>query len=290
MTRRIPIIALGLALLTALPALACEGRVANAALDLTYTPFAPTAAQKRFEVLVEASCDWRLAVVPETHAPSRIDEQIAYDIRDDRGMSVIVPDLDDRTGGVEGVQARRMVDLSLRLDPDQGPPARRYTETLPLRLYDAKTGMVLDEAVLRIGVAVPQHLELSLAGANVDISQKFPDRPVLYKLIDFGDLEAGESRDLSILIRSNVDNSLRLKSLNQGAMMHRNAQVRSSIRYGVDLGDHAVDLRTDFTSQHIEATDAHGTAVPMKITIGEVSQAVAGSYADTIEITLDTAF
>lgn len=136
---------------------------------------------------------------------------------------------------------------------------------------------------LTISATVLEQIDLSLVNPGAVFNPTLTSR-----LIDFGILQSGKFSDFDLRVRSNTGYSISLSSQNQGNMAHIDPTDTSRIPYLFTASGANVDLSGPATTviNTPLATSPLGVPYPMRVTVGNLGNASAGDYQDTITITI----
>lgn len=155
-----------------------------------------------------------------------------------------------------------------------------YEAALQIELRDAQTDELLtNPEQMDVAVVVEPKLQTNLAGTRGNYEDGSS-----YALIDFGKLEAGESKQVFIQVRGNAPALISVSSENSGRMKHQRLK-ETYINYFVDIDGESSQLTSPLYLKRMVAKDLNGSAYPMKVTIDEdVQSSYAGEYRDIITI------
>lgn len=198
---------------------------------------------------------------------------------------------DEDGDSADSGQGRESRELFIVLDPRQGRTLLgpgTYTGDLTLSLYgfDDQSEYLLDQQTVSVVVEVPTQAGISVAGSSGGSFRQGRR----YHVMDFGDLETGESQDAYIWIWSNVNFSIAFASSNRGVMQHeeyeqggREYQVDYVARFnGSQLGLDSPLALLDGAGP----TEPNGRAYQFTVQIGDVQNKIAGPYSDTVEVSI----
>jgi hypothetical protein len=157
-------------------------------------------------------------------------------------------------------------------------PAGIYREQFTVRYWCDEEGATMpyeSPGIVAVTVQVPNVLSASVAGASARGEIDF---------LDFATL----SRSLSVSVRSTGRYSVSARSLNGSVMLREGAAAPTEaerITYSVRFGGHRLELDTSGGFVHPRAGLA-GQQIPLEVTAEDVSKKRAGSYNDTLILTL----
>lgn len=157
-------------------------------------------------------------------------------------------------------------------------PAGVYREQYTLRYWCADTQETLPyevPGIVSVVVQVPNVLSANIAGASGRGE------------IDFMDFST-RTRSLSINVRSTGGYAVSVRSENGGAMVRDGGRPESDedrISYSVSFGGHRLTLGSDGGLINPRAGLA-GQQIPLEVAVGNVDDGRAGTYRDTIILTL----
>lgn len=155
-----------------------------------------------------------------------------------------------------------------------------YETTLQIELRDMQTDeLISDLEQMDVVVVVDPKLQTNLAGTRGNYEDGSS-----YALIDFGKLEAGESKQVFIQVRGNAPALISVSSENGGRMKHQRLK-ETYINYFVDIDGESSQLTSPLYLKRMVAKELNGSAYPMKVTIDEdIKSSFAGEYRDIITI------
>lgn len=182
------------------------------------------------------------------------------------------------------VPAGGSVPVALEFTPAAGIYApwaagRDYTKPVAIRVVanDGATTTVFDN-ILTAAYSVPKRADFNFAGTDSDFGSsggKTYD-------VNFGTLATGAVRTLYFQLRGNTPVWISFDSTANGVLRHENTQVTTTIPYSVLFGTTALDLAV--VDQRSSTAVAAGSNTPIVITIGNIANAIAGNYSDTITV------
>jgi len=139
---------------------------------------------------------------------------------------------------------------------------------------------ILDVATRQIilQVQVEPGLQMNIAGTrgNYEKGEKVA-------VIDFNELQTGETQQVFIQVRGNTRAEIKIESENGGVMRSREDQSLF-VDYTVNLDGVKSTLATPLSIVRHVAPNKRGSAYKMKVRVGNVERAFAGSYQDIIHI------
>lgn len=184
--------------------------------------------------------------------------------------------LADGEPAVQRQVALRLSDLRADL------PAGVYREQFTVRFWceDAETGLAHDSmGAIAVSVAVPNVLSASVAGASMRGE------------IDFMDFEA-LTRSLQVSVRSTGPFRVTARSANGGVLLREGAAGTGGeadrIRYQAAFAGETLDIDGG-AAQSLPRAGLTGRQIPLDVRVDDVSDNRAGSYADTLYLTLEPA-
>lgn len=168
-------------------------------------------------------------------------------------------------------------------------PYGNYTDTFDVSAYSGtdptQFATALATQSVNVSVLVPKIVQLSIGqpGASFDPSQ-------VSNAVAFGNLTPGMYAQRDLLVRTNAGYSVSFSSLNHGVMVHSNPNVKTTIPYTFMMNAGAIDLtpNTSAPFQLSGLTSIEGNRNPIMIQVGNVLNAMAGTYSDTISISVNS--
>ena len=209
--------------------------------------------------------------------------RLRYELIDESGRV-----LENTTRGRDRLSARLArneteLELTVRLSIPAGQTvaAGDYAERVAVRLFDRRGGGRLsDEVGVSLRTRVDSRAEINLArqpGLGFDAGRS-------YDVVDFEELETGESRAIVLRVRANAAYRLTLTSENAGALVRAGPGRSQRIAYAARLDGRAVDL----TGPALVLRDPLGAGASEElifdVTIAEIGAATAGDYADLVTV------
>lgn len=105
--------------------------------------------------------------------------------------------------------------------------------------------------------------------------------------VDFGSMTTGEASNIFIQFRGNASVSTAFASANNGVLKHSNPLVTTTVPYTLVVDGTTLPNATGTPPTMLANTGSSGVATyPIGITLGSVSGKIAGSYSDTITVTI----
>ena len=176
--------------------------------------------------------------------------------------------------------------IRLSMPAGQTVPAGTYSDRIIARLFDRRGGgRLADERGLTLRAAVASRAEVNLArqpGLSFSAGRS-------YDVVDFGELETGESRAILVRVRSNAAYRISLESENLGQLMRRGGSgaAGDQIGYSARLDGDGLDLTAPIIALRNPLAPGASEELVFDVVIGDVSQARAGSYSDLITVTVE---
>lgn len=171
------------------------------------------------------------------------------------------------------------VGFSLNIPESIYADAGDYSLILEVSLLDPISRAVLaGPKLMRITANVPKKLQTNIAGTRGPY-----DEGVDFSVIDFEELESGESRRVFIQVRGNTRAAITVSSENDGKMVNLE-NSKFYVDYSVDVDGTYSSLETPLKLNRTAARDLQGSAYPMTVTIGDVSRSFSGEYQDVITV------
>jgi hypothetical protein len=258
------------------------------AVKLNYDPFAfqPSTATISFQLSnpTDAPCALQLAAESMAHqALERFvvgDSGVGVELRPNQAAGSL------HRAGQTGLytlflpsKAQTTISLDVTVVTDAVAEAGEHRAALILQLRDGGGRPVGVEWPLDVVLAAPARAQMNIAGAD----GAFGSQPAMTK-VDFGVMTSGATRRVFLQVRANTTSKLTLQSEHQSRLAHTEP-YEAYIPYVVGLAGTAIDLTRGLYGQTLESPrTAAGASIPMDITLGEVSSAMAGVYEDTLTI------
>lgn len=269
-------------------AAACSGQIRSADLTPTmaYDGFSPIEAVAIKDVRIDNTgsddCAYWLAFYRNPAAPARLGGRIVYELRTAAGLELLsdrspvaAPDRFLATGLVRGGQSDR-VEYQWRILRGQVVPAGTFADSIDLRLFEAGTNKLLDSRAMTVAALVSTSVGINLAGADVASPHSYT--------MDFGILEAGESKSVHIQVRSNQRFRLDVASAQGGRMRLAPPLNMWWVDYLATLDGRALHFPDSLGP--FDATTVNGLSLLFRVTIGDVADKRAGIYRDEVTITI----
>ncbi|HKJ74310.1 MAG TPA: spore coat protein U domain-containing protein [Alphaproteobacteria bacterium] len=159
-----------------------------------------------------------------------------------------------------------------------------YRDTVRVRLYEGTPSHPVrrDERTLTVTTLVQAAVQVSIG----ETGAAFDPRRTQEKL-DFGELEKGEKAYADLMVRANTGYYIIISSRNRGRLRH-DRRRRNTVGYRFEFDGTRINLRRRRVWLRFAAG---GTALgssrhPMAVTIGDVANAPAGPYSDTMTFTV----
>jgi hypothetical protein len=210
-------------------------------------------------------------------------DRIRYELIDEQGQV-----LENTTRGRDQLGGRLdrdelVVDLTLRLSipASQTVAAGAYSEQVVARLFDQRGGgRLVDERDLNLRTNVDSRAEINLArqpGLGFDAGRS-------YDVVDFEELETGETRAIVLRVRANAAYRLTLTSENAGALVLAGGRAPDRVAYSARLDGRDVNLTSPVLLLRDPLRPGASQELIFDVTIGEVGDARAGKYADMVTV------
>jgi hypothetical protein len=208
---------------------------------------------------------------------------LRYELVDERGRV-----LENTSRGRDRLQARfdrdeTELDLTVRLSIPEGQTvaAGAYSDRVAVRLFEQRGGgRLADELGVTFRARVDSRAEINLArqpGLGFDAGRS-------YDVVDFEELETGESRAIVLRVRANAAYRLTLTSENRGALVLQGGRGGDRIAYAARLDGRDVDLSAPALLMRDPLQPGASQELIFNVTIGEVGEARAGQYADLVTV------
>lgn len=154
-----------------------------------------------------------------------------------------------------------------------------YTLPIDIDLLESNTEQKVGETrTTNLRVQVRPKIQTNIAGTRANYEDG-----ATFAVVDFGNLESGESERVFIQVRGNAMARLKISSDNQGRMIHQSLPDLS-VNYSIKVDGQRSELRNPLILTRPVAQDLQGSAYPMEIVVGDVSTSFSGNYHDVITI------
>lgn len=173
-------------------------------------------------------------------------------------------------------------------------PAGNYSDTVTLRLYEIDSAInptvysFEQTSSVTITTTMPKILDLSIVGSGGAFDPASVSRP-----LNFGTLTEGATLGFDLLVRSNAGYQVTISSQNNGVMKHSTTGVTTTVPYTFTVNGTARSL-VGTQAQPVSVasgggqTSTSGIRNPGLVTIGSLTDRVAGDYTDNITVTATT--
>ncbi len=162
-----------------------------------------------------------------------------------------------------------------------------YSDTITISLYRdtiIPPYTFVDSHTVTYSYTVGKLIDLSLVntGAPFDIAS-------VTHTMNFGTMSVGTNRAFDVVLKYNAGYSLKFSSANNGQMKH--ASLNSYVSYDMTVNGNPINL-SGSSGSPVEVSTATGVSsseglrLPVSATISSLGTAAAGSYSDTINITV----
>lgn len=213
---------------------------------------------------------------------------LTYFLRDAAGRDIVdaggAPDGSGLITGAGG-QGRFAFEYLLVIPQGQAVAAGTYTDVVTATLYRDGTATVDDTADFTITITVSD----TVAVAVTNPGGTYESGTTAYPL-NLGVLDTGVSSSADLIVRANVGYAVSVESTNAGTMVDSTAPVQTPIPYtlAVNGTPYALDAGVVEVASSGSATTLTGDRWVLSFTVGDVSAAEYGSYADTLTVVVTT--
>lgn len=161
-----------------------------------------------------------------------------------------------------------------------------YSETFIVRLYRGVLGDSNQEDLKTLTLTYNQQKNIDLS--LVPTGGVF-DAASTSQTMDFGNMVAGASKSVDLLIGYNAGYRLAISSLNNGRMKHQT--LADQIDYTFKLNGTTIALTSGTVNRPavFGVSPAGGLRLPVNVTIGSLTGKSGGNYADTITFSVVSA-
>lgn len=223
---------------------------------------------------------------------------IGFQIWDNTLTEIIkhIPDATSNADVIEGVfpngSGGNQINVNYRAVRESPVTYKRfgsYAESLTFYLYEGTitgTYVLKDTQVVNYTQTVAKAIDLSLvdSGAPFNVSDTSQN-------LNFGTMTSNASQSFDVVLQYNAGYDLKFSSLRQGNLKH--ASTANLLSYSMSVNSVPVNLvGSNITpvsvSTQTGVSSAAGTRLPVNLTLGSISSLPAGSYSDTISITVQS--
>lgn len=214
--------------------------------------------------------------------------RLAYRLSPDRRGSVRLQDLpvarpDEILSGVLPSGGREVRDIYfIVLDQGQQVAPGGYLDRLRINLFEGERGALVETVIsmLRFDVESVIEARFEIDGAALALGG-------YTHVLDLGVLKPGLKRAFGLDIRTNVPFTVQIASQERGVLRHANGDPAAQVPYRLRVDGRSVELRSPLRlSGRADGWRRRGRRFPMAIEIGALDHALAGSYKDTLTVTV----
>lgn len=174
----------------------------------------------------------------------------------------------------------RHVDLTFKVPAGQYADAGASGLSLSLTLVDVATGAVLADHVMNVAGDVPSRAQTNFAGTTSGY-----EGGIGTAFVDFGELIAGDTRQVNFQIRGNADVNVMISSENQGKMVNQQNALISPVGYSILADGTPSDLSVPLHLMRVPEKTLAGSSYPLAITLDPMPVTpFSGVYKDIITI------
>ncbi|MCO4754819.1 MAG: hypothetical protein KC478_10080, partial [Bacteriovoracaceae bacterium] len=191
-----------------------------------------------------------------------------------------------KVNGENTLTEQAYVDLTL---PGTIQESGMYSDTYIVNLYYnwRNTYYLADTTTMNFNYLVPEIISLSLVDSGAP-----HDPNDTSQILDFGIMETSERLSFDIVVKASDGYNLKFSSLNNGKLQHNAGNF--FVDYSALIDGSSVDLAGSSSSPVLvktspSATGDAGDRTSVSITLGSVEGKVAGSYRDSVTITVESA-
>jgi len=170
------------------------------------------------------------------------------------------------------------VDYEVYVTPGIFAVAGLYKLPLYVGIVDVATQAPLTDLIaVDVHVLVRPRLQVNIAGTR---SSAGPG--IKIPMIDFAELETGESQRVFIQLRGNAPATITVSSENNGRL--KGSEPATFIDYSVTVDNISSDLSQPLSIKRPVIRSLSGASYPMQVKVGNVEGAFAGIYEDMITV------
>ncbi|MFN8370541.1 MAG: spore coat protein U domain-containing protein [Bacteriovoracaceae bacterium] len=223
-----------------------------------------------------------------------------YNLYKNNSTSFVIKDVLDQTNANEvisasfsGSNSTRAVSYYVKM-PYIAPPTGMYaggtySDTYIVKIFEGNRGNTTIPAYstsVTVTTIVPKVINISLvdSGAAYDVLDTS-------QTLNFGTLTTGEQQGFDMRVLTNAGFKVSFSSQNNGNLKH--ASYNSLVSYGLKVNNVNINLAGSSTTPVDVATGsgiyyATSAPLPVLVTIGNITDKLAGSYSDYITVTATT--
>jgi hypothetical protein len=179
------------------------------------------------------------------------------------------------------------IPFNLATQPKLKPPGN-YADTYLLKLFNGTSSTPEDTANVTLATQILRDVQLSLVPTGSDWVANSTAQT-----LNFGTLTPGTSRTFDMRVLSNAGYRVTFSSQNGGVLKHATATTataQTTVAYTLSVNGTPQTLSSGPVDVAMASgqTTTSGIASPITVTIGSVTDKLAGSYSDNITVTAAT--
>jgi hypothetical protein len=145
-----------------------------------------------------------------------------------------------------------------------------------------------DTVTITATAVVPKIIRISLVNTGGSFDQNSTTQN-----LDFGALSTGASKSIDLKEVTNAGYSVTFSSQNNGVLKHATPGISTTVPYTLTVNSTTVNLTSSAASPVEVArgngqTSLNGSTQTVSVTIGQISNQLAGNYSDIITVTATT--
>jgi len=168
-----------------------------------------------------------------------------------------------------------------------GLPSGYYSDTFKVSLYEGTLSHdyhLVNDQTVKISYFIPSTIALSLVDSGAPFNEYATARD-----IDFGTMSSGMTQNFDAIIKSNSGYRLFFSSQNGGKMLHNS--IAATVSYSTQINGTQVNLVPNIPIQVASGSGnlpIDGQRLNVRLTIGNITTQPAGSYSDSMTITVQS--
>lgn len=174
-----------------------------------------------------------------------------------------------------------IIDILLKVPAGQYADAGDANTDLKITVVDSVTQEpLISEKIVQITARTPLRAQTNFAGTSSGF-----ENGTSFSVVDFGEIQGGDSRTVNFQIRGNSDVDISMESENRGRLINLTAPDASAIPYQVTADGLHSSLASPLNFSRRPEKTLAGSSYPLTITLDDMAGGVyAGQYRDIISI------
>lgn len=158
-----------------------------------------------------------------------------------------------------------------------------YASEIAFDVLEEGGQRIADRKIAFVATVTPR-AQMTISGVSAPARSRIGQAP---PSLDFGVLETGETRSVSVNVWANTAVRVTLSSQNHGVLKAEVSDSAPGIAYSVTFDGLPVNLSSITTVDRAPPMTKSGANYPLAVTIGQVEGRYAGRYSDIITVTID---